>query len=191
MKRIHVLGLFKYRMSRATLHRCYLSFIRPVLEYGNILFDNCYEKEKQLLETIQYKALRLITWAKKGTSRQLILTETGLCTMQTRRTFHKLLKFHSMVFKTSPTNLHNLLTRPLGNTRHNTRSRGEFKFTAHRCTTSYFRTSFLPSTTHLWNLLPSNIRCCSEKATFKNKLSAIQLNLICSFLPMIVYFFKE
>ena len=42
----------------------------------------------------------------------------------------------------------------------------------HRCRTSYFRFSFLPSSTHLWNLLPPSIRSCSQKALLKSKLAA-------------------
>ena len=107
--------LFKYKMSRSALHRCHLSFIRPLLEYGDVIFDNCSQNDKNTLENIQYNALRLITGCKKGTSRQLLLEEARLCTLQTRRTFHKILKFHSIVFKTCPDNLHTFLTRPLGN----------------------------------------------------------------------------
>ena len=124
MKRVHLLRLFKYKMSRSALHRCYLSFIHPLLEYGDVVFDNCSQNDKNTLENIQYNALRLITGCKKGTSRQLLLEETGLCTLQTRRTFHKILKFHSIVFKTCPVNLHTFLTRPMGYSRNTTRARG-------------------------------------------------------------------
>ena len=81
MKRVHLLRLFKYKMCRSALHRCYLSFIRPLLEYGDVNFDNCSQNDKNTLENIQYNALRLITGCKKGTSRQLLLEETGLCTL--------------------------------------------------------------------------------------------------------------
>ena len=91
MKRVYLLRLFKYKMSRSALYRCYLSFIHPLLEYGDVIFDNCSQSDKNTLENIQYNALRLITGCKKGTSRQLLLEEAGLCTLQTRRTFHKIL----------------------------------------------------------------------------------------------------
>ena len=107
-------------MSHSALHRYYLSFIRPLLEYGDVIFDNCSQNDKNTLESIQYNALRLITGCKKGTSRQ----ETGLCTLQTRRTFHKILQFHSIVFKTCPDNLQTFLTRPLRKSRNITRARG-------------------------------------------------------------------
>ena len=91
-KRIHLLSAFKYSMSRYALFRCYLSFVRPLLEYADIIFDNCFKQEK-LIENLHYAALRLVTGAKKGTSRELLLKDCGLCTMQNRITFHKLSKF--------------------------------------------------------------------------------------------------
>ena len=50
-----------------------------------------------MIENVQYAALRLVTGAKKGTSRELLLKDCGLCTMQNRRTFHKLFKLFSII----------------------------------------------------------------------------------------------
>ena len=41
--------------------------------------DNCSQNDKNTLENIKYNALRLVIGCKKGTSRQLLLEETGLC----------------------------------------------------------------------------------------------------------------
>ena len=79
-KRIHLLSAFKYSMSRYALFRCYLSFVRPLLEYADIIFDNCFKQEKSMIENLQYAALRLVTGVKKGTSRKLLLKDCGLCT---------------------------------------------------------------------------------------------------------------
>ena len=77
--------------------RCYLSFVCPLLEYADIIFDNCFKQEKLMIKNLQYAAaLRLVTGAKKGTSCELLLKDCGLCTMQNRRTFHKLIKFFSI-----------------------------------------------------------------------------------------------
>ena len=67
-------------MSRYVLFRCYLSFVRPLLEYADIIFANCFKQEKLMIENLQYAALRLVTGAKKGTSRKLLLKDCGLCT---------------------------------------------------------------------------------------------------------------
>ena len=89
MKRVYLPRLFKYKMSRSALHRCYLSFIHPLLEYGDVIFDNCSQSDKNTLENIQYNALRLITGCKKGTSRQLLLEEAGLCSCKPGERFIK------------------------------------------------------------------------------------------------------
>ena len=38
---------FKYRWSRKALETCYLSYIRPILEYCDILYDSCTVAEAQ------------------------------------------------------------------------------------------------------------------------------------------------
>ena len=42
-KRIHLLSAFRYSMSRYALFRCYLYFVRPLLQYAGIIFDNCFK----------------------------------------------------------------------------------------------------------------------------------------------------
>ena len=66
-KRILLLSAFKYSMSTYALFRCYLSFVRPLLEYADIILDNCFKQEKLMIENLQYAALRLVTGPKKGT----------------------------------------------------------------------------------------------------------------------------
>ena len=40
-----------------------ISFIRPVLEYSGIVWDNCNNDDKQAVEKIQIEPLRKITGA--------------------------------------------------------------------------------------------------------------------------------
>ena len=40
-KRLLIMNYFKYRISRKTLSIGYMSFVRPILEYGDIIFDSC------------------------------------------------------------------------------------------------------------------------------------------------------
>ena len=75
-----VLGMlkrFKYRWSRATLEICYKSFIRPIIEYGNIIYDLCTIADSDKLESVQLAAARLVTGAKKGTSHEPLYRELG------------------------------------------------------------------------------------------------------------------
>ena len=38
-----------------------MSFIRPILEYGDIIWDNCSERHAALLEDVQVTAASIIT----------------------------------------------------------------------------------------------------------------------------------
>ena len=50
------------------MEKLYIGFIRPILEYGGIVWDNCSIHESDLLESVQPEAARIITGLRKGTS---------------------------------------------------------------------------------------------------------------------------
>jgi hypothetical protein len=51
----------KHLLDRYSLIRIYFAFIRPVLEYGNVVWGNCTKKKSDLLESVQIEAGRIIT----------------------------------------------------------------------------------------------------------------------------------
>jgi hypothetical protein len=55
----------------------YLSFIRPILEYGNVIWDNCTQNEANLLENVQVEAGRIITGLRVNSSRSKLYNELG------------------------------------------------------------------------------------------------------------------
>ena len=59
-KMVDVLHKLKYRLDRSTLYTIYVSYIRPKLEYGCILWDDCTQYDKNRLEAIQHRCVRLI-----------------------------------------------------------------------------------------------------------------------------------
>ena len=56
----------------------YFSFIRPILEYADIIFDNCTLFYCDKLESVNLEAARIVTGATKLTSHSLLYTECGL-----------------------------------------------------------------------------------------------------------------
>ena len=64
--RLNIMRMLKYDLDRESLHRLYISFIRPTLEYGNLLWDNCRDDQAKLLESTQLDAARIITALRKG-----------------------------------------------------------------------------------------------------------------------------
>ena len=75
----------KFRINRAALDNLYKALIRPILEYADVLWDNCSLSECDLIESIQYESARVVTGAMKGTSRSRLLEELSWEDMKTRR----------------------------------------------------------------------------------------------------------
>ena len=63
----------------------YKSLIRPLMEYGDVIWDNCTEAEANLLDKIQYESARAVTGAIKGTSARGLMNELGWESLKTRR----------------------------------------------------------------------------------------------------------
>ena len=45
-QRINIMRKLKYILNRLCLETICMSFVRPILEYGDIIFDNCTQQEK-------------------------------------------------------------------------------------------------------------------------------------------------
>ena len=67
----------KFKLDRKALECIYTSFIRPLLEYGDIIFNNCTQRLKDELESIQLEAARNVTGATKPVSHDKLYQEIG------------------------------------------------------------------------------------------------------------------
>lgn len=65
-------------------------FVLPILDYGDILYDNCSELNKLKLEDFQLTAARVVVGAKRGTSHARLYSEIGWQPLRQRREVHKL-----------------------------------------------------------------------------------------------------
>ena len=50
--RINIMRRLKYKLDRKSLESIYISFIRPLLEYGDTIWDNCTQYEKYELDFV-------------------------------------------------------------------------------------------------------------------------------------------
>ena len=87
-------------LPRITLVTIYKAFVRPHLDYGDILYDQAFNNSfhDRLVESIQYNACLVITGAIRGTSREKLHQELGLEPLRHRRCYRKLCLFYK-VFK--------------------------------------------------------------------------------------------
>ena len=53
--RIYIMRELKFKLDRKSLETIYLVFIRPLLECGDVIWDNCTQYEKNELDKIQTK----------------------------------------------------------------------------------------------------------------------------------------
>jgi hypothetical protein len=44
-------------LDRNSLEKLYFGFIRPILEYGSVVWDNCTREQSDLIESVQYEDL--------------------------------------------------------------------------------------------------------------------------------------
>ena len=90
-KTIALLRKLQNTLPRQALITIYKAFVRPHLDYGDILYDQAYNASfHQKLEKIQYNACIAITGAIRGTSKENIYQELGLESLKSRRWFRKI-----------------------------------------------------------------------------------------------------
>jgi hypothetical protein len=77
--------MLKFRLDRSSLENLYLSFIRPLLEYGDVVWDPHNICLINTLEKVQIEAMRIISCETKLTSLMELYKETGLIKLKDRR----------------------------------------------------------------------------------------------------------
>ena len=109
-KTIGLLRKFQLILPRHSLIAIYKTFIRPHLDYGDVIYDRTFnESFHQRLESIQYNAAIAITGTIRGTSSEKLFQELGLETLKSRRWFRKLYLFYKILHSKSPSYLFNLI----------------------------------------------------------------------------------
>ena len=94
-KTIGLLRKLQNTLPTSSLLIIYKSFIRPHLDYGDIIYDQLYNASLQKkLESIQYNAAVAITGAIRETSKEKLFEELGLGSLQHRQWYRKLCYFN-------------------------------------------------------------------------------------------------
>jgi hypothetical protein len=72
------------------------------LEYADVGWDGCCDADRDLLESLQFEAARLVTGALKGAHMERLLNETACSTLKARRNDHKLFMMYKIVNNLAP-----------------------------------------------------------------------------------------
>ena len=94
-KDIGVIKKLNNTLPRKALLTLYKSFVRPHLDYGDIIYDQPNnESFCNIFETVQYNAALAITGSSQGTSKVKLYKEVGLESLKSRRWFRRLCCFY-------------------------------------------------------------------------------------------------
>ncbi len=105
--RVNALRRVRFILDRFTLEKMYFSFIRPILEYGDIVWDTGIQLLVNKIESVQLEAMRIVTGGTKLTSLDKLYEETGWVKLSDRRKKHKLVMLYKMIHGGAPEYLSN------------------------------------------------------------------------------------
>jgi hypothetical protein len=153
---------------RSCLEVLYKAMIRPILEYGDVIFDGSPELYTKRLENVQRQAALACTGAYKHTKHTNLLDELGWPPLLLRRQHHRM----SLMFKIqngiSPVYLTGACP-PL------TKDRTPYDLSGSNITvpqtkTTTYQKSFFPASVKNWNELNKQMRETKTIDTFKDNL---------------------
>ena len=128
-------------ISRDVLNMSYKMYVRPHLDYGDVIYHNSRIFLMDLIEQVQYKAALIVTGSWQGTSRFNLYNELGWESLSDRRWFRRLCFFYKIVNRQTPEYLYNHIP----NQRHlqyDLRAHREYPYPNKR--TSRYENSFFP-----------------------------------------------
>lgn len=168
--RLNILRKFKFILDRGILEKIYLSFVRPLLEYGDVIWDNNSVQSINKLEGIQTEAARIITGGTRLVSINKLYIETGWERLKDRREKHRLTYFYKMRNGLTPEFLSNLVPQNLRSI-HDHNTRHSHIIPPIRTRTALYSNYFLPQSVRSWNHLVNDTKNCPSLNAFKSTLN--------------------
>ena len=177
------LGLMKQLkkwVSFNTLEVIYKMYVRPHLDYGDMVYDNGEVLKNGLIplsisssllrrvESLQYEAARIVSGAWDKTSKDKLYDNLGWESLQNRRIMRKLCLCYEVLNTKFPNYLYEILERQIYPANSRFHNKGVLKEIPSRI--SKVKLSFFPSTIRDWNCLESHIKESNSKQIFKNKI---------------------
>ena len=160
----------KFKLDRKSLEVMYTAFIRPLLEYSDVIWYNCTEYEKNDLDKIQNEAARIATGASELVSFNALSKEICWESLEQRRQNHRLTLFYKMFYNITPLYLSSLVPQSVSNiSQYSLRNSNDLQTVNAR--SSQYCHSFLPSTTRDWNSLSTETKQSDSVNSFRHSLN--------------------
>jgi hypothetical protein len=155
---------FHYR-DRHTFLRLYKQYVRPHLEFSSPAWSPWLIGDREALEKVQEKAVKMVTGL-KGTNYEERCLELGLETLQRRRERQDMAMVHKYTAKENQS-LFTMASEDGARTR---RTAGAKCVVAQYARTDIRKHSFAVRAVESWNRLPNSIRAESKPERFKQRL---------------------
>ena len=146
--------LAKY-VNRKVLDQSYKLYIRPYLDYGDIIYHGQLTDMMKCVESVQYQAAIIVSGCIKGTSRVELYKELGWESLHDRRVYHRLLLYYKIRNHETPTYLNDYI-----------KALPEIR-------TQRFEKSFFPFCQSAWQSLSDDLKNAHSIGILKTNISTI------------------
>ena len=183
-QRLTAMFPLKFVLDRMSLQTMYFSFVRPVMDYGNVVWGGSYDSDLFKLERINIAAMRLITGATGNSNTNNLYIETEWSNIRDRAEAAMIIMLFKTINSLRRTYLEVLLPQP--NQRYieyNLRNKDHIRLPFTRL--ELFRRSFLPTAIRLWNNLTLEQRSVTTLSQFKDCIRTMSPE------PQIIYFYGK
>jgi hypothetical protein len=168
-KCLGILRPLKFLLDRASLETLYKSFIRPILEYADIIWDapDAHRHGLDILEKVQTEAARIVTGATARCSTENLYNEVGWEKLSLRRRLHRSTMMYKIMTGIAPQTLTSKIpSRIDARTRYHLRNRADLEVPMARLVS--YSQSFFPAAVRLWNEFTEAIKNSPSVASFKH-----------------------
>ena len=126
--RVNIMRKLKFKLDRKCLEIIYTAFIRPLLEYGDVIWDNCTLQDKYELDKLQNEAARIATGTTKLVSLNSLYKERGWESLEERRQKTQADPFYKMIYQLTSLYLSSLIPQSVSNiSRYNLRNSSDLQ----------------------------------------------------------------
>jgi hypothetical protein len=167
-KCLGVIRPLKHRLDRRSLESLYISYVRPVIEYADVVWDVPADNRHTLdiLNKVQKEAAKVVSGATSRCSTEDLNSELGWEPLASRRKLHRANMMHKVEHGLSPIYLQDLMPdRVQARTRYNLRNTQDRDVPLARIST--YSNSFFPAATRQWNELTTQTKQSPTPNSFK------------------------
>ena len=141
----------------------YKNMILPILEYGDVFMSAATKVNRNRLQTLQNKALRIANNSDRGCDKDMLHEQSKLLKLKPRRNLHLLQYMYTR--RNDPS-----IKKPKSNYRVQTRASSKNNFWLPKPSTEKYKQCASYMGPKMWNMLPARVQDSANSSIFKAKV---------------------